>query len=77
MATIQVRDIPEDAYEILRRRARAAGQSMQAYMKQEIERVAREPSDPEILAAIERHVSEHGIEVDRGALEADLDRDRR
>ncbi|MGH3906512.1 MAG: FitA-like ribbon-helix-helix domain-containing protein [Pseudonocardiaceae bacterium] len=28
MATIQIRDVPEDAYETIRRRARAAGQSI-------------------------------------------------
>ena len=33
MATIQIRDIPGDAYETLREQARAAGQSLQAYMR--------------------------------------------
>ena len=77
MATIQVRDISEDAYEILRRRARRAGQSIQAYMKQQIERLASEPDDDELFAAIERYVADHGIDVARARLEADLDADRR
>ena len=32
MALIQIRDVPEETYETIRRRARAAGQSIQAYM---------------------------------------------
>ena len=39
MATIQVRDIPDDVYSEIRRQAAAAGQSLQAYMR---ERVVRE-----------------------------------
>ena len=30
MATIQIRDIPEDAYETIRRRAKAEGKSLQS-----------------------------------------------
>lgn len=33
MATIQIRDVPDDAYETLREQAHAAGQSLQAYMR--------------------------------------------
>jgi antitoxin FitA len=36
MATIQIRDIPDDVYEGIRQRARAAGQSLQAYMRAEV-----------------------------------------
>ncbi|MGH8964164.1 MAG: FitA-like ribbon-helix-helix domain-containing protein [Actinomycetes bacterium] len=36
MATIQIRDIPEDVYEGIRERARSAGQSLQAYMRAEV-----------------------------------------
>ena len=77
MATIQVRDVSEDAYEVIRRRARAAGQSMQAYLKHEIERLAKEPTDEEWFDEIERHVAERGTEVDRTQLLSDLDADRR
>ncbi len=77
MATIQVRDIDEQTYEIIRRRARAAGQSIQAYMKDEIERLARDPTDAELFAAIGRHVESRGIELDEEVLQADLDADRR
>lgn len=53
MATIQVREIPEEAYEVLRRRARRAGQSLQAYMRGEIVALASRPSKAEALETIE------------------------
>jgi len=34
VATIQIRDIPDDVHEALQRRAREAGQSLQAYMRE-------------------------------------------
>ena len=77
MATIQIRDIPEDAYEVIRRRARGAGQSIQAYMKKQVERLAREPDEDELFADIERFVEARGIELDVEALLADIDDGRR
>ncbi len=41
MATIQVRDIPDDVHEELQRRARESGQSLQAYMRQWVVEMAR------------------------------------
>ena len=77
MATIQVRDISEDAYEVIRRRARAAGQSIQAYMKKQIEQMASEPDDAELFSDLERFAEAHGIRLDVEALLADLDAGRR
>ena len=77
MATIQIRDIPEETYEIVRRRARAAGQSIQAYMKNQVERLARRPDEDELFAAIERFVGARGIELDVSALLAGIDDGRR
>lgn len=76
MATIQVRDIPDEAYETIRRRARAAGQSIQAYMRIEIERLAREPTDSELFSEIERHIAHDGIALDQATLQADIDSGR-
>jgi antitoxin FitA len=53
MATIQVREIPEDFYEVLRRRARRAGQSMQAYMHDQIIALAQRPTKEEAIEQIE------------------------
>lgn len=77
MATIQVRDISEETYEVIRRRARSSGQSIQAYMKHEVERLALEPTDDEIFAEIDGFISEHGVELRPDALLADIDADRR
>ena len=41
MATIQIRDVPDDAYEALREQARAAGQSLQAYMRERVVAMVR------------------------------------
>ena len=77
MATIQIRDISEDAYEVIRRRARAAGQSIQAYMKKHVERMASEPDEDTLFSELERFVEVHGIRLDIEALTADLDNERR
>ncbi len=53
MATIQIREIPEPAYEILRRRARGRGQSIQAYMRDQVLEIAGRPSKEEALESIE------------------------
>jgi plasmid stability protein len=53
MATIQIREIPEDSYEVLRRRARGRGQSIQAYMREQVLAMAGRPSKEEALDSIE------------------------
>lgn len=53
MATIQIREVPEASYEVLRRRARRAGQSMQAYMRDEIVALAARPTKTEAVELIE------------------------
>ncbi len=77
VATIQIRDISEDAYEVIRRRARASGQSIQAYMKRKVEQMASEPDDAGLFSDLERFVEAHGIRLDVEALLADLDAGRR
>ena len=77
MATIQIRDVSEDAYETIRRRARAAGQSIQAYMKTAVERLASEPEDAELFADLDRFIEIHGIRLDMQALLDDIDQGRR
>ncbi len=53
MATIQVRELPQATYEVLRRRARLAGKSLQAYMCEQLVALAARPTKDEALAAIE------------------------
>lgn len=53
VATIQVREIPENLYEVLRRRARQSGQSLQAYMRDQVIALAERPTKAEVIADIE------------------------
>jgi hypothetical protein len=52
MATIQIRDIPEDAYQVIHRRARLAGRSIQSYMRDWVIDFASGPTAEEALAAL-------------------------
>ena len=49
MATIQVRELPEESYEVLRRRARRAGKSLQAYMRDQLVELAGRPTKEEAI----------------------------
>ena len=78
IATIQIRDVPEESYEVLRRRARQAGQSMQAYMRDEIVAIASRPTKTEAIGMIEAILDRTGAHAPtaRSVLE-DLAAERR
>jgi plasmid stability protein len=77
MALIQVRDVPEDVYENIRRRARQAGQSIQAYMLARTIEIGRRPTPDEVLAQLEEDLERRtSLAVDTEALLADRDADR-
>lgn len=59
MATIQIRDVPEGAYEVIRLRARANGQSIQGYMRDRVVELAGRPSKREIMAAVTEALAQH------------------
>jgi antitoxin FitA len=54
MATIQVRDLPDDVAETYRRRAESAGQSLQTYMREQLIRGARRRNKAEVIALLEQ-----------------------
>jgi plasmid stability protein len=54
MATIQVRDLPEDVAETYRRRAEAAGQSLQTYMRNKLIEEARRRDKAEVIEVLEQ-----------------------
>jgi plasmid stability protein len=62
MATVQVRELPEETYEILRRRARRAGQSIQAYMRDQLIWLAARPTKQEAIDVIEAVLARNGHE---------------
>ncbi|HEX6467801.1 MAG TPA: hypothetical protein VF069_01800 [Streptosporangiaceae bacterium] len=57
MTTIQIKNVSEEAHAVLRRRAAAAGQSLQEYMLNWIERSTHRPTINEVLERIEHRAS--------------------
>lgn len=49
MATLYIRDMDDDATEILKRRAAASGASLSAYLAAELTRIARRPTNAEVV----------------------------
>jgi plasmid stability protein len=82
MATIQVRDIPDDVYGELRRNAKAAGQSLQAYMREYVVQETRRRMRREaILGEWARELDAHADQIEpfdaaRAVREAREERDR-
>jgi plasmid stability protein len=52
MATIQVRDVPDDVAEKFRRRAEASGRSLQSYMREQLIELAHRPDKAEVMAVV-------------------------
>ncbi|MFC4948326.1 FitA-like ribbon-helix-helix domain-containing protein [Pseudonocardia sp. GCM10023141] len=79
MATIQIRDIPDDAYDDIRQQAHDAGQSLQAYMRAQVVEMARiRKRRAAMLAELEQLLQRDrgsGVLIDQ--VLADLDEDRR
>ncbi len=75
MATIQIREIPESVYEVIRRRARAHGQSIQAYMRERVVEMAGRPTKAEAVEALEAALDKGP--VDAASIVADVRADRR
>lgn len=60
MATIEIREIPEDAYEALGRRARAVGRSIDMYVRDLVIEYAAAPTPDEVLGEIASAGEKHG-----------------
>lgn len=58
MATIQVRDVPDDVHRVYRRRAAAAGMSLQEFLLSELVSAARVPTPAELVTEVERQMSD-------------------
>lgn len=52
MATVQVRNLDDAAYAVLKRRAAESGRSLQEYLRVLLEQQAREPTVAEALARV-------------------------
>ncbi len=54
LATIQVKHVPEETHRVLTRRAAAAGQSLQEYLRTSLIEQASHPTPREVLDRISR-----------------------
>lgn len=62
MATIQVRDVPDDVHRVYRQRAALAGMSLQEYLRAELTRTARTRTPAELVAETERRLASEGTD---------------
>lgn len=78
MATIQIREIPEDAYEVIRKRARADGRSIQSYMRAWVVDFATHSTAQERMEELEAALASHDTPgATRESIQADLAAERR
>lgn len=78
MATIQIRDVPESAYEVIRKRARASGRSIQSYMRDVVVEFAGRPTTDEVLDMMESaRADSDTLGATRESILIDLAADRR
>jgi plasmid stability protein len=59
MATVQIRDVPEDVHRTYRRRAAEAGKSLQEFLLAELVEGARTQTPAEVVAEVRAHLG-HG-----------------
>ena len=72
---VQIRDLNDEVYAVLRGRAGAADLSLTQYLKQELSRLARTPTMAELLDRADRRRARGGG-VSRVAVEAAFEDDR-
>lgn len=80
MATIQIRDVPDDVHRVHRRRAAELGMSLQEFLLSELIESARARTPAEVVAEVQQHLRVTGDEGFSATSSADLvraDRDRR
>ena len=73
MPSIQVKDVPDDVHATLRRRAAAAGQSLQEYL---LARLLEDASTPTVDEVLERAGGRAGGRADLSAAVRAVRRDR-
>jgi len=76
MRSVQIKNVPDDVHHVLRRRAAAAGQSLQEYL---LSRLIAEADRPTLEEVFERvgHRTGGSVSFDAAAGAVRSDRDRR
>ena len=77
MASITIRDVPEDTRAELAARAARSGRSMQEYVRLKLVELAAVPEREEVLARISRRVERTGTRVSAQEIIAARDAERR
>jgi plasmid stability protein len=73
MATVQIKNVPDEVHDVLRRRAAAAHQSLQEYLRT---RLIEEASRPTLDEVLERVGRRSGGAIPIGAAVEELREDR-
>ena len=60
MVTLEIRDLPDAAYAVVRQRARDPGQSLEAYLRQTLINLALTPTKAAVILDIERSLAADG-----------------
>ncbi len=74
---ITIRDVPDDVRNELASRAALRGQSMQEYLRGELERIASRPSVDALMAEIRRRKAASGTRITPSEILRARDADRR
>ena len=74
---ITIRSVPLEVRDLLKSRAAAQGQSMQAYLLGELEHIAEFPTNRELMRQVEERLEDSDTDVPIGAILNALDKDRK
>ena len=78
MPTIQIRNVPPEAYEALRRQAKKEGKSLQSYMHEKVTQLAKLSNKKEMLAAYRARLMKNPpVNVSAESIVADIHEGRR
>ncbi|CAN5840133.1 hypothetical protein BH23ACT12_BH23ACT12_09140 [soil metagenome] len=77
MASVTVRDLPDDAHEALASRAALTGRSLQEYLRAQLIELARRPDAEVLLAQVRQRKARTGSQLHAHAILQHLDADRR
>ena len=75
--TITIRDVPNDAHDELMARADLYGQSLQEYVRTELDTLAGKPDMKELMARLREWKAQAGINVPIERILAELHAERR
>ena len=77
MASITIRDVPDDVRDELASRAALAGRSLQEHLRAELIALARRPSAEALMARVRARKRATGSELSAESIVAHRDADRR